>query len=456
MSLSETTLQTYLTTHNSNTKLYSRTHAAFEPINAPFFKKPGVLPSLIARPQTAEDVQILIKYARENNVDFVIRTGGHDGAGRSQVHDALSIDMRDIQYVNVAQDRKTASVGGGILLRGVARGLGEFGLGTPVGSIATVGYVGWATLGGYGPFSARYGLGVDQIVGAKIVNPEGELVDANDEMLKGIRGGGGILGVIVELTVKVFPLKQVLHSTIVFESSDMDATWSTYTQGYQKLADEHSLPDALALQEFALELPGVGKAFIVAATWVDENQEEGNKWIDKIASLGNCIMKMTKPMTLLQLLEENEKLLVFGQYGRVHTLSFKKFTPKTTAILAKYTNLLPGGGTGISIHALRSPKPNEESVFGNRTDHHMLELISSTPDESIWKKADEWGRAAIKELLQGDPENMIESWYISLIDRDDTDLRTVYGRHYEGLLALKRKYDPKNVFKYAVPRLLEK
>jgi FAD/FMN-containing dehydrogenase len=72
-----------------------------------------------------------------------------------------------------------------------------------------VGYTGWATLGGYGPFSSLYGLGTDQIVGAKLVDAQGEIVDAKDDLLKGIRGGGGIFGVIVELTIKVYPLKEV-------------------------------------------------------------------------------------------------------------------------------------------------------------------------------------------------------------------------------------------------------
>ncbi len=72
-----------------------------------------------------------------------------------------------------------------------------------------MGYVGWATLGGYGPFSTSHGLGVDQIVAAKVVNAKGELVEADAELLQGIRGGGGIFGVIVELTIKVYPLKEV-------------------------------------------------------------------------------------------------------------------------------------------------------------------------------------------------------------------------------------------------------
>lgn len=63
--------------------------------------------------------------------------------------------------------------------------------------------------GSYGTFSALYGLGADQIVGAKAVNSKGDLVEVSDELLDFIIGGGGINGVIVELTIKVYSLKEV-------------------------------------------------------------------------------------------------------------------------------------------------------------------------------------------------------------------------------------------------------
>lgn len=77
------------------------------------------------------------------------------------------------------------------------------------GSTGSVGYVGWSTLGGYGAFSSLYGPGLDQIVGAKLVDAKGELIEASEELLKGIRGAGPTFGVITELTIKVFPLKEV-------------------------------------------------------------------------------------------------------------------------------------------------------------------------------------------------------------------------------------------------------
>jgi len=117
--------------------------------------------------------------------------------------------MRDIAYVNVDKQCSTAKVGGGVLLAGLAKALAKEGLATAIGTNTSVGYVGWATYGGYGPFSANYGLGVDQIVGAKLVDANGKIVEADERLLKGIRGAGGVFGVIVELTIKVYPLKAV-------------------------------------------------------------------------------------------------------------------------------------------------------------------------------------------------------------------------------------------------------
>jgi FAD/FMN-containing dehydrogenase len=87
-----------------------------------------------------------------------------------------------------------------------------------MGSVSSVGYIGWATHGGYGPFTSNFGLGADQILGTKIVNYEGKMLVANPERWHATRRGGGTLGVIVELTVKVYPLEQVMHSHTVWQT----------------------------------------------------------------------------------------------------------------------------------------------------------------------------------------------------------------------------------------------
>jgi len=57
------------------------------------------------------------------------------------------------------------------------------------------------------PFSPTKwaGLGADQILGATIIDATGQIVEANEKILKLLRGGGCSYGVVVELKIRVFP-----------------------------------------------------------------------------------------------------------------------------------------------------------------------------------------------------------------------------------------------------------
>ncbi|KAH6874906.1 hypothetical protein B0T10DRAFT_541011 [Thelonectria olida] len=433
-------------------KLYTPDSADYADVESCFVVRP-IRTLAVARPQIAEDVVALLRFCVQNNVDFTVRGGGHDCAGRTRAQGALVIDMRDFNYVKVSADKKTARIGGGILFGRLIKELGERGLVTPCGTVPSVGYVGWSTLGGYGPLTARYGLGVDQICGAKIVNAEGEVVDANDDLLVGLRGGGGTLGIILELTIKVYPLVKLLHSTIVYESSNLAAAMFSYAEYYEKLIATGELPAALQLQPMTVEMPNIGMAFAVMASWSGPD-EEGRLWIKKIAGAAPLLFEATQSITLLEFLDNNEKLVTWPSYGRTFTVSIKRWTPKTMEILAKYSSTAPGGSLAVSVHSLRSPQPSETSVFGSRLDHHVLEIIALMGDESLQEKREAWALELTNVLKSEDPDNILEGSYVSLGADADTDLEKVYGRHYSTLLKLKQKYDGGNVFKYAVPRLL--
>jgi FAD/FMN-containing dehydrogenase len=114
-----------------------------------------------------------------------------------------------LKHVNIVDDGQAAIVGGEIISQDLANALGATGYATPFGNSASVGYVGWATHGGYGPFTGIFVLGVDQIVGARVVNYQGSVIDADDELLYGIRGAGSAFGVIVSLKIRVYKLEKV-------------------------------------------------------------------------------------------------------------------------------------------------------------------------------------------------------------------------------------------------------
>ena len=181
----------------------------FSSISAIHNKSYPSVPLAVVRPQTAEHVATLVSYCTSNGIKFTVRVGGNNIYGLSRAQDALMIDLRDISYSKVDESRTSVSVGGGILLTKLIKDLANQGLVTPTGTIGYLGLVGWSIFGGYGALALKYGLGLDNILEAKIVNAKGEVVVADVDLLKGIRGAGGALGVIVELTVKVYPLKLV-------------------------------------------------------------------------------------------------------------------------------------------------------------------------------------------------------------------------------------------------------
>ena len=111
-------------------KLHTPESPDYEALRKSYIVSPA-RPSVIARPQTAEDVQALVRVCIEKGVDFNIRTGGHNCVGRSLVDKALMIDMRDIDYVDISEDKTTAKIGGGILAGALLKALGEHGLITP-------------------------------------------------------------------------------------------------------------------------------------------------------------------------------------------------------------------------------------------------------------------------------------------------------------------------------------
>jgi FAD/FMN-containing dehydrogenase len=179
-------------------------------------------PLAIVRPQTSVDVGDIIKFCSSTGIKFTVRSGGHNIFGSSIVQDALCIDLRPLKHVSISSAKTSATIGGGILIGELSKELQKEGLVAASTEIPSVGYVGWASCGGggYGPFTRTFGLGVDQIIGAKVVNAEGEVKDADKRLLKGIRGAGGAFGVIVEMTIKVYPLNEV---------SPLLSIFSTYT-----------------------------------------------------------------------------------------------------------------------------------------------------------------------------------------------------------------------------------
>ncbi|KAF4954962.1 hypothetical protein FSARC_11991 [Fusarium sarcochroum] len=207
---SPTTYQLHSILHDQGIPFVVQGSADFDSTQESYTgKHTDIQPGVITRPQSPEQVSTIVKACLSFNLEPVVRGGGHDMFGRFSAPGAVSIDLRDLNTVTVSVDKSRARVGGGTTNYQVLEALNEHGLTAPTGSCGTVGFSGWCLGGGFGTYMHSYGLGADQIVGARVVNANGELIDADDRLLKGLRGGGGSLAVVVELEIKTWPLCEV-------------------------------------------------------------------------------------------------------------------------------------------------------------------------------------------------------------------------------------------------------
>ena len=265
-------------------KLYIRSSSRYEGLRSAYNKLITAQPLVICRPTNASQVSAIVRVAGEQKLSLGIRCGGHDVWGRGCIADSITIDMREMDSQTLADDKQTARIGGRVTSRNFVSFLDTHGVCTANGTAGNVGWTGWAIWGGYGPFNDYVGLGVDNIVAAKMVTATGEIVEADAELLWGIRGAGGNPGAIVETTIRVHPMPKILAGVIGYAWEEADKA----LLALQALL-EKGVPDALCCQMgFMKTTWGVGMSLIYA--WPDPDFEEGKKWLEVVRALGKVIV----------------------------------------------------------------------------------------------------------------------------------------------------------------------
>lgn len=231
--------------------LYTRSSPHFASISRVWNLNNKAEPLAIARCLSVSAVQRVVHFCSERHQDgqqtarrmpFVVRSGGHDGFNRSTMQDGLMLDVRGLDSISLSSDRQSATIGGGVSGGNLIDFLDQHGLVTPTGYCNTVGYVGWATGGGYGVLAGPYGLGVDQILGATLVDATGNLVDTDSDphLLWALRGAGtGNFGVIVSMRVRVYERPPYLGGMILFPASEIGQVMS----GLRQVTEETGSPD---------------------------------------------------------------------------------------------------------------------------------------------------------------------------------------------------------------------
>ncbi|PNY29973.1 Uncharacterized protein TCAP_00110 [Tolypocladium capitatum] len=433
----------------------------FEDWHSSYIGNDTARPLVIARPRNGDDVSGIVKSCVQNSVDIVVRGGGHDLHGRFTAANAVSIDLRDLNTVIPSDGGKTVRIGGGSTARHILEELKLHNLQIPTGGCANVGINGWSLIGGYGPLTSSYGLGVDQIVGAKIVNAQGDIIDATEEMLTGMRGGGGNFGIVVELTSKAYPFHNLHAGQVAFQTSNLTQTLTKFFDGYYSWEQQFGpLPDEFWVQPLVWQPPGQNASLIANFVWNGEPSDESALWLNRTASLGTPVADpfiTVKRESLLDYLIAFLLMLPAVGLGSTQTASLSSISGQGVASIVEMAAKLPADVTGgLGIHLLRQENPSfrhdiPSSVFPNREPHVMLEIMGMGIDATSAQHGTEWAIATRDQFLAL-PEHL-DKTYPAMTDPSVSDPKKMYGDKYDQLMSLKKQFDPTNVFKHAVPKL---
>ena len=201
-----------------------------------------VKPRGIAFCESLEDVERTVRWARRHEVRIVPRAGGHSYGGYSTTGGVI-VDVSRLNHVSV-DARGRAAIGAGTRLIDVYEQLWQRRLTVPAGTCPTVGIAGLALGGGIGFAARKFGLTCDNLVEATVVLANGKAVVCNGHehpdlhwALRG--GGGGNFGIVTRLVFRTHPVGDVATYTLEWPWSDARRVVSAW----QKLAPH--APDGL-------------------------------------------------------------------------------------------------------------------------------------------------------------------------------------------------------------------
>ena len=198
-------------------------------------------PAAIARCADAGDVATALAFAQEHGLEIAVRGGGHNPAGHCVVDNGLVIDLSRMRRVEVEPDARLARSEGGATWLDFDAATQARGLVTPGGVVGSTGVAGLALGGGIGHLTAQYGFTCDNLVGAELVTPAGEVIHANGEqtpeLLWGLRGGGGNFGVATRLTFRLYPLSTVVGGRFEYAGDGVREALRTF-RNMDALADD--------------------------------------------------------------------------------------------------------------------------------------------------------------------------------------------------------------------------
>jgi hypothetical protein len=408
-------------------------------------------PALIARSVDAADVLRAVTFARDHQLPLAVRSGGHSLAGHGTVDGGLVIDLSRMRGISIDPKRRIAWAQPGVTSGAYAEAANAHGLATSAGDTASVGLGGLTLGGGIGWMVRKHGLTIDSLLSAEMVMADGRLLrvsaDEYPDLFWAVRGGGGNFGIATAFQLRLQPAGNVLGGATVYPATvKVLRDWADFVV---------QAPEELTSIVFVMPAPPapfipddqVGKLIALIGVVYVGDLATGQSAIAPLRRLGGAapIADITAPMPypgIFQLTAEaTHPVLESVRAGFANALSdgVLESIVEYGARMPVPTGLIQLRGLGGAMARV----PGDATAFAHRDKAYMVTVVGGVGDPAEFERQRAWTHELWSVLYP----HMSGAYMNALEDEGQMRIREAYApATYERLAAIKRRYDPTNLF----------
>ncbi len=409
-------------------------------------------PAVVVRCVDAGDVIAAVNFAREHGGDLSVRGGSHSAPGFGTNDGGVVIDLSPMKGIRVDPRARIVRAQGGCTWADFNHATYAFGLASTGGVVSTTGISGLTLGGGIGYLSRGCGLALDNLLSADVVTADGQFLVAseneNEDLFWALRGGGGNFGVVTSLEYRLYPIKDILAGVFVFPLERAREVLQFYREYIQTAPEEIGLYPAYLVAPPLPFLPEKehGKTFCaMVACWAGP-LDKGERALAPIREVAPTVGEMVAPMPYPAINALFDELMPPGlqQYWKGSFAG--ELTDGAIEAHLEHGPEIPTMNCAMHIYSINgachrvSP---DSTAFAYRDATFATVIAGVWPDRADNEKNVKWVRDYYKAL---EPHSAAGG-YVNFMDADDQGrIKDNYTGNYERLVAIKKKYDPGNLF----------
>ncbi|MBI2964779.1 MAG: FAD-binding oxidoreductase [Chloroflexi bacterium] len=410
-------------------------------------------PRLIAHCADVADVIAAVNFGRENKMLVAIRGGGHNAGGLGVCDDGLVIDLSGIRYTRVDPEARTVRVGGGCTWGDVDHATHAFGQATPSGIISTTGVGGLTLGGGLGHLTRKCGLTIDNLLAADVVLADGRLVSAspkqNDDLFWAIRGGGGNFGVVTSFLFRTHPIQTVYAGPMLWPLEQATEVLQWYREFITKAPD-----DINGFFAFLTVPPGppfpahLHNKKMCGVVWCYTGQlEKAEEVFKPIRGFRTPALDLVGPLPQPALQGMFDALYPPGLQWYWKADFVNTLSDEAIALHVKHGSQIPTMHSTMHLYPINGAAHRvgkKDTAWSFREANWAEVIVGVDPDRANNERIIKWSREYFDALH---PHSAGGAYVNFMMDEGEDRIKATYRDNYPRLAAVKKKYDPANLFR---------